>query len=405
MTSGVDTKLHPFSRPETSAEQMIRLDLGAGSVSLPGFTPLGNAHGRAIYPLPYADNSVGEIYASHVLEHFPRGRVPIVLRDWVRVLKPGGVIKIAVPDFNKIAESYIAGDQQITEGYVMGGQVDEADYHKALFDSDKLRKLLASCGLMLIRQWKSDLPDCAALPISLNLEGTKPHLSEISVCAVMSVPRLGFMDNFFCSFQALPQLRIKISRYTGAFWEQCIERTIDGVLSDEKPDAILALDYDTVFTRNDVSMLMQLMCCHPEVDAIAPVQSGRGGEKPLFTVSAEEGQNLEASCSERFAPDLSRASTAHFGLTLLRASKLRALPKPWFWSQPALDGTWGPGKVDADIYFWRKWEAARNSLHIANRVAVGHLDLTVDWPGDDLLTIRQPIHEWRANGRPKDTWQ
>jgi hypothetical protein len=61
--------------------------------------------------------------------------------------------------------------------------------------------------------------DCAALPISLNLAGIKPFMREIGVSAVMSVPRLGFMDNFFCAFEALPPLRIKLRRYTGAYLE------------------------------------------------------------------------------------------------------------------------------------------------------------------------------------------
>lgn len=382
----------------------IKLDLGAGDISPPGYVPLGNVNGTSIYPLQYSDGVVDVIRASHVLEHFAHGQIGDVLKEWVRVLKPGGELKIAVPNFEWVAENYIAGQAINAQGYVMGGQVDAADYHMTMFDRGSLAKHLAAAGLMLIRDWKSELQDCAALPVSLNLSATKPHLPAIGVCAAMSVPRLGFMDMFFCAFEALPQLGIKISRYTGAFWEQCIERTIDGILEGEKPDAVLTLDYDTVFSRRDASMLLQLMCCHPEADAIAAIQSTRGGDKPLFTVRAEPGQNLEASVSAIFAPDITKVSTAHFGLTLLRAEALRRMPKPWFWSQPAPDGSWGPGKVDADIYFWRKWEEIGNSLYVANRAPVGHIDLTVDWPGEDLITRRQPIHEWRAGGKPKDVW-
>jgi ubiquinone/menaquinone biosynthesis C-methylase UbiE len=114
---------------------MIKLDLGAGALA-------GRLHAArqrqrlAIYPLPYGDGTVDAIRASHVLEHFPAraGRRPS-LKEWVRVLKPGGELKIAVPDFGKIAEGYVAGVQQNTDGYVMGGQVDGADFHKALFDA------------------------------------------------------------------------------------------------------------------------------------------------------------------------------------------------------------------------------------------------------------------------------
>jgi predicted SAM-dependent methyltransferase len=386
----------------------MKLDLGAGARSPEGFTPLGNAHGTPIYPLAnIPDASVDCVRASHVLEHFPHAEIADVLKEWTRALKPGGELKIAVPDFQRIAEGYLAGANMPTENFVMGGQIDAADYHKALFDQQSLKRALASAGLMLIRDWKSELvDDCASLPISLNLSGTKPSQSEIAVSAVMSVPRLGFMDNFFAAFEALPQLRIKLRRHTGAYWGQCIERVIEQTIAEDNPDAILALDYDSVYSRRDVSMLMQLMCCHPEADAIAPVQSHRTIPLPLFTVKDESGRhNLAGVSSQAFAGDLFRASTAHFGLTLIRADKLKALPKPWFQDVPAPDGSWNEGHIDADIKFWRKWEEAGNSLFIANRVAVGHMELMVRWPGHDLTAIYQNTSEWRETGKPEGVWQ
>lgn len=383
---------------------MMKLDLGAGAVSPEGFTPLGNINGTSIFPLACADGSVDEIRASHVLEHFGHADVPNVLKDWVRALKPGGILRIAVPDFGKIAEGYVEGRNQNTQGYVMGGQTDAADFHKVLFDRSTLTKALAAAGLMLVREWASELQDCAALPVSLNLAGTKPHLASIGVQAVMSVPRLAFMDNMFCAIEALPPLNVRLRRYTGAFWEQCLERVIEETLETDAPDAILTLDYDTVFTRRDASMLMQLMCCYPDADAIAPVQSGRGKELPLFTVKGER-ENLDAMASESFAHDLTKVSTAHFGLTIIRAEKFKALPKPWFRSLPSPNGDWNDGRVDADIAFWRSWEAAGNSLYLANRVPVGHLELGILWPGDDLRQINQPIAEWRNSGPPKQIWK
>jgi SAM-dependent methyltransferase len=385
---------------------VIRLDLGAGERSPEGYVPLGNVNGTQIYPLPYADGSVDAIRASHVLEHFPHGQVAAVLADWVRALKPGGELKIAVPDFGKIAENYVAGQPQNTVGYTMGGQIDEADFHKALFDAESLKRALAGAGLMLIRAWKSELDDdCAALPISLNLAGTKPHQSEISVSAVMSVPRLGFMDNFFAAFEALPPLRVKLRRYSGAYWSQCIERVIGEAITEDHPDAVLTLDYDSVFSRTDAAMLMQLMCCHPEADAIAAVQAGRGKSSPLFTVEGPDGANIARMPTADFASDLTRVSTAHFGLTLLRADRFNQVSRPWFRDVPAPDGTWGDGRIDADINFWRQWEAAGNSLFLANRVPIGHLELQVLWPGRDLSSISQPVSDWRENGRPQEAWQ
>jgi predicted SAM-dependent methyltransferase len=116
----------------------IKLDLGAGEKSPDGFTPLGNVNGTSIFPLPHSDGSVSVIRASHVLEHFPHGQIAAVLKDWVRALKPGGELRIAVPNFEWIAENYVAGQPINTQGYVMGGQVDAADFHKATFDKGYL---------------------------------------------------------------------------------------------------------------------------------------------------------------------------------------------------------------------------------------------------------------------------
>ena len=54
---------------------------------------------KDILNLPYKDDTVDLIYASHVLEYFDIVEVKEVLREWRRVLKPGGELRIAVPDF------------------------------------------------------------------------------------------------------------------------------------------------------------------------------------------------------------------------------------------------------------------------------------------------------------------
>src|ERR1017187_4622068 len=97
----------------------IKLDLGAGSVSPSGFRPMGRDHGSEIYPLAYADETVDEIRASHVLEHFPHGQIDAVIKDWVRALKKGGKLRIAVPDLKVIAEDYLNGKAQPNESYLM----------------------------------------------------------------------------------------------------------------------------------------------------------------------------------------------------------------------------------------------------------------------------------------------
>jgi len=385
----------------------IRLDLGAGQISPPGFVPVGRDHGTEIFPLQYQDGSVDEIRASHVLEHFPHGQLQEVINDWVRCLKKGGKLKIAVPDFEKIAEGYLAGNAQPTQGYLMGGQTDANDYHRAIFDRDTLRRLLANAGLVLTKPWTSEIDDCAAYPISLNLEARKPHVSQFRVSGAMSVPRLGFMDNFFCCMEACIPCNVKLRKHGGAFWGQSMTRVFERIIEEDNPDAILTIDYDSVFKPNHLARLMQTMMLYPEIDALAPIQSSRHLPTALFTVHGTEGENSPALPRTKLEADTIKVATAHFGLTLIRTESLKKMDKPWFHSVPSPNGTWhdDDGHADEDINFWRKWEAAGNTLHLANRVAIGHAELMVRWPDINLQVMYQSVTDFQRNGVPEGVWE
>lgn len=57
--------------------------------------------------LPYKDNTVKYIYASHFLEHFSRKDAEYFLKECYRVMKKGGVIRIVVPDLQAGIKNYI----------------------------------------------------------------------------------------------------------------------------------------------------------------------------------------------------------------------------------------------------------------------------------------------------------
>lgn len=57
--------------------------------------------------VPFVDNSFAVVYHSHLLEHFPKTRSEFFIRECYRVLKPGGVLRIAVPDLEQIARIYL----------------------------------------------------------------------------------------------------------------------------------------------------------------------------------------------------------------------------------------------------------------------------------------------------------
>jgi len=103
------------------------------------------------------DNSVSLIYACHVLEHFGRYTYKAVLKEWFRVLKPGGILRLAVPDFAACAAIYyengLADGLSGLIGLIIGGQRNEHDFHKMIFDEDFLRRDLIEIGFREVRQW------------------------------------------------------------------------------------------------------------------------------------------------------------------------------------------------------------------------------------------------------------
>ena len=145
----------------------MKLNLASGGFSVPEFTDVDDC----IYPLEYREVDV--IRASHILEHYGTDESIEVLGHWVDCLKVGGWIKIAVPDFDDLIRRKNAGEQLNYEGIIMGGQVDERDYHKSLWTLGKLRFIMEQLGLVDIQTWQSEIADCAAYNFSLNLMGRK----------------------------------------------------------------------------------------------------------------------------------------------------------------------------------------------------------------------------------------
>jgi SAM-dependent methyltransferase len=61
-------------------------------------------------PFPWGDESVNCIYSSHTLEHLTREEGAFVMRECRRVLRPGGIIRIVVPDLRAFIDRYLGGE-------------------------------------------------------------------------------------------------------------------------------------------------------------------------------------------------------------------------------------------------------------------------------------------------------
>lgn len=108
------------------------------------------------------EDKASHIYACHVLEHFSRHEVDNVLMNWKSVLKPGGILRLSVPDIEAVVEYYNENkDLSILRGLLWGGQRDLYDYHKIGFDYNDLKTRLESLGFKNIKKydWRDFLPE------------------------------------------------------------------------------------------------------------------------------------------------------------------------------------------------------------------------------------------------------
>ena len=139
---------------------MDRLHIGPGKTYLPGWINVdifsnvrADIYSSAL-ALPYPTETFDLIYASHVLEHFSRHMVLAALTHWRHLLKVGGILRLAVPDFTAIVERYEeTSDLEELLGLLYGGQSSALNGHCVVFDKKLLTKYLNMVGFSKIRLW------------------------------------------------------------------------------------------------------------------------------------------------------------------------------------------------------------------------------------------------------------
>lgn len=129
----------------TSSSEIVRVNLGCGSTPTPGWFNLDNSWtvrlaehpilpkilrragilndtqlqfartaaekkivwGNAVRRIPLPDASASVVYSSHMFEHFSQAEARGFLAEVRRVLVPGGVLRLAVPDLLKLVRRYV----------------------------------------------------------------------------------------------------------------------------------------------------------------------------------------------------------------------------------------------------------------------------------------------------------
>lgn len=104
--------------------------------------------------LPFPENSVDAFFSSHFFEHLFKRDAHRLMKDCHRALRPGGVIRIAVPDLAYAVERYQAGfREEMLENYFF---VDDLSSflarHKYMYDFELLKVALETAGFKNIRR-------------------------------------------------------------------------------------------------------------------------------------------------------------------------------------------------------------------------------------------------------------
>lgn len=136
------------------------LHLGCGENRFKGYINIDWRKTRAtdlicdIKKLPYPDNSVALIETYHVIEHLPKHDLPKALKEWYRVLTPGGRLIVECPDFDEAVKEYINGNEKRIDN-IFGLQRFPGDTHLFGYNFKRLKKLLGWAGFRDIQKRES----------------------------------------------------------------------------------------------------------------------------------------------------------------------------------------------------------------------------------------------------------
>ncbi len=136
----------------------MRLHLGCGKRILPDYINCDMPGSGAdvecdVQELPWGDDLADEILAIHLVEHLPMLNVGLVLKEWTRVLKPGGKMILELPCREKVFEMIAAGvkDPRLVLFPLYGDprtHKTTADVHRWLWGKEELAMLMRDAGLV-----------------------------------------------------------------------------------------------------------------------------------------------------------------------------------------------------------------------------------------------------------------
>jgi predicted SAM-dependent methyltransferase len=182
---------------DSPAEQPLRIEIGSGRHPTPGYVHVDFdrrarhlEHVAHAWRLPFPDGAAEELIAVHVLEHVHPARVLETLREWRRVLRPGGTVRIHVPNATAIFRAYetapasqrwalvhaiygMERDARVSSPDDLDAERDRPD-HKAIYDFRLLADVLRRAGFVDVEDLSAELEDRHTL-------GWKPVVEHLSL--------------------------------------------------------------------------------------------------------------------------------------------------------------------------------------------------------------------------------
>ena len=141
----------------------LKIHLGSGEINLQGWINIDARKFKHIHLISdgfdlsnFKKDSVNEIYACHVMEHFSFKETDNFIEKIYNKLKPGGYFRVSVPDLDKLIKLYKKQKKlEVIKNAIMGGQNYPNDFHKSIYNFPQLKKILQKKGFKNIKFWNT----------------------------------------------------------------------------------------------------------------------------------------------------------------------------------------------------------------------------------------------------------
>lgn len=139
------------------------------------------------HSLPLHEKSVDFIYSSHFFEHLFKDDAARLLKSCTRVLKPGGTIRISIPDLAYAVSLYSIGrkTEMLDDFFFVEGKGSYLARHKYMYDFDLLKLALEEAGFSNVIRCefqKGNTPDVQKLDVypevSLFVEAVRDETND-----------------------------------------------------------------------------------------------------------------------------------------------------------------------------------------------------------------------------------